>query len=102
VDLTAAEAASRRRDLGKIPKVGAGDDLRAPFRPIPLEYHAFKPGRTSCSMAVNGMDEVGARLLFEVAAGIVGITEAATKLTSQGDYSTSQRRHENRQTAWNQ
>jgi len=45
---------------------------------------------------------VGSRLLFEVAAGSVGITEAATKLTSQGDYGVGQKRHENRQAVWNQ
>jgi hypothetical protein len=73
-----------------------------PFGPFPWNITHSSLGAHLAQWLVNGMDEVGARLLFEVAAGIVGITEAATKLTSQGDYSTSQRRHENRQTAWNQ
>jgi hypothetical protein len=40
-------------------------------------------------MGGDGLEGVSSRLLFEVAAGSVGINEAATKLTPQGDYGNS-------------
>jgi hypothetical protein len=45
---------------------------------------------------------VSSRQLFGVAAVSVGIIEAATKLTSQGDYGIGHKRHENLKVACTQ
>lgn len=57
--------------------------------PVSKEYRAFRLRRTSCSTVDSGLEGEFQTLLFEVAVVSVGITEAATKLTCQGDYADS-------------